>query len=212
MSTGIFLSIDGQPVPIEECDWIQVAPCGCVCAVTVAASRGEVYAATPDQAKEQFADSKAMRERDDEDGFTVRVIKHSEFKAMDDFGRCSHTPKWGRPEAVVPEGHSWAVVNRPYGRRSSTKHLVPVEGDTSLCGATERHYLWVREGADRMGVLYDCVTCRKCEKAAGYEHVTSGRDMDPHWGEEPDEPGPWVDSSGVDRTPGADLDTRGGWL
>ena len=42
--------------------------------------------------------------------------------------------------------------------------------------------------------------------------AADGRDMDPHWGEEPDEPGPLVDSSGHDRTPGADLDLKGGWL
>lgn len=39
-------------------------------------------------------------------------------------------------------------------------------------------------------------------------------DTDPTWGrvDDDDEPSPWVDEDGYDRTPGRDLDRIGGWL
>src|SRR5687768_6889803 len=47
------VEIDGEQVPLNDCDWVLRKPCGCVSAIQGASSLGSVFA-TEDDAWHQF--------------------------------------------------------------------------------------------------------------------------------------------------------------
>ena len=79
MTTNLTVTIDDQPVPLDECGWLEREPCGCIVSVVVAvveAKGGTGWVlATADQARHHFAPKKRDRERAEKAGLTV---EHSE--------------------------------------------------------------------------------------------------------------------------------------
>ncbi|WP_343466390.1 hypothetical protein AAI421_14650 [Rhodococcus aetherivorans] len=161
----IYVEIEGTPVPIEECTWVQTAPCGCECAWTVAR-----YHPTYDDAWNTFSSSKKERERNEKRGFKVKIVRHKDIRIKDD---CTHTPKWGVEPPPTPEGYSWAA-----SLESRALHLVPVViemGETTsldcgpketiktLCGRASA-WVWSRRWYETEGLI-ECVSCERAALA-----------------------------------------------
>lgn len=170
--------IDGEEVPLTECDWIQVAPCGCINAVQVAQLTGSPHVVPDaDAAAIGFTatETKVEAERDRKAGFVVKLVRHEDFRKMD-FGGCTCEPKWGLTVTPIPDGYEWAAGS-DYPRRSHYKHLVPSKAvmregtpypkadedrdGRALCGSGNQWSLWRAEWwhLDRM-------ECSRCIKAA----------------------------------------------
>ncbi|MGX6508254.1 helix-turn-helix transcriptional regulator [Rhodococcus sp. SJ-2] len=90
----IYVEIDGTPVSIDECTWVQTAPCGCESGWMVAR-----YYPTYEQALDGFWDSKKQRAQKEKLGFKVKIVRHKDINIKDD---CTHTPKWGVEPIVTP--------------------------------------------------------------------------------------------------------------
>jgi len=78
MTSGLTVTIDGIPVPLDECAWLEREPCGCIVSAVVAvveAKSGTGWVlATADQARQHFAPKKRDRERAMKAGLTVELI------------------------------------------------------------------------------------------------------------------------------------------
>lgn len=159
----IYIEIDGTPVPIDECTWVKVAPCGCECGWSLAE-----YSPTYDEAWKSLGGSKQERERDEKLGFTLKIGRHTDIRIKDG---CTHTPRWGVDPIPTPEGHSWAA-----SYQSRRLHLVPlvIEEDglvintaappvKTLCGRASGT-AWSRRGYDIEG-LVECTACERAAKA-----------------------------------------------
>lgn len=168
--------IDGEDVPLTECDWLHIAPCGCACGIAMAEMKNSDHViADEDAAHLEFTATQTQREvkRDKAAGFTVRLIKHATFQA--DRGiltlECPHEPKWGIEPIPTPDGYGW-------GRewRKKTKHLVkseaiyrddwrayatvPDEDRQPLCGQKVRLPSWSEDKWD------ETLECSRCVKRA----------------------------------------------
>lgn len=170
----IYLEVDGKPVPASECDWIVIAPCGCLEGVMVVQSK---YCETPraltaDDARREFHTNKVAAKRSLDEGFQFKLVTHDQFRAMA-FGDCTHTPKWGVERAPLPDGYAWATLDGHFGRKTHLKHMVPAgvfprpgekypERDVkALCGNAAKGW-W----DDDEHLLWDCEPCLKCDAAA----------------------------------------------
>lgn len=170
--TKVYFDIEGEPVPADECTWVYIAPCGCECAWALA---GE-YGATAGQAWENFARTKAARQRDVKLGFRVDIKRHRD---IDIASTCPHTPRFGVPPRPELDGHTWAVKHE--GR---VLHLVPlvIERDSyvitkrservsPVCRRVEGD-LWSTERHEVDG-LAECTACLKVAAEVA-EGVASG--------------------------------------
>lgn len=172
-ASGIFIMVAGKPVDLESVSWIQVAPCGCTSAVTIAYSdygAGPAHVvATAEQAEHRFGSSVAERKQDKDRGFTVKPIRRGDLDSME----CHHSPKWGVEPRPTPDGTKWAVGGY-YNERTRVLHLVPassVETDDekvadghwraiSLCNVEKVR--WTARWPDTDGK----VECKRCIKVA----------------------------------------------
>lgn len=68
--SGLTVTIDGQPVPLDECGWIQRRPCGCIVSALVAVS-GTRVVATAQQAHEHLNKGKRELAAAEREGITV---------------------------------------------------------------------------------------------------------------------------------------------
>lgn len=77
-STGLTVTVDGRPVPLEECGWIERRPCGCivsaVVAVVDAADNTGWVLATADQAARHLRPHKRDRDKADRAGLRIELI------------------------------------------------------------------------------------------------------------------------------------------
>ena len=176
MTTALLAQVDGQAVPLEDCTWVFRAPCGCAHSIMSAATDYRTLA-TADQAWEHLEPNRIQRERDRALGDTATLVHRSAAADAIRLG-CTHTPRYGRPETPIPDGHTWATKDR-----ARTKHLVrgeaPAEDDryaalepygekrASLCGRAEDR----RWRADRW-VLADTPECLACVAKAKDWHET----------------------------------------
>lgn len=169
---SIFLEVDGQAVPLQDCSWYSYSPCGCCSGVMMAESGDDVYA-TEEQAWAHFEPNTALRKRDQSRGLRLEIGLRREVQAklvMD----CPHDPKWGHAPAAVLDGFVWATTEI-YPSARDRAHLVPRDVATayvprhdfplarpgkSLCGRDE--YRWWTSGR----VLADAVECARCVRAA----------------------------------------------
>ena len=159
---SVYLEVDGAPVPVADCSWLLVAPCGCVCGLTVADPRVDGPVVTAEQAMSHFVGNKVQRARDVADGWTCRVLGPPR-KASTDLLRldCPHTPKYGREPLPTLPGYTWAED----GRRGPRSHLVldslldTYANSTALCGSAS----WGWRKADS---FRDLPSCRRCEAQA----------------------------------------------
>ncbi|MFE2967529.1 hypothetical protein ACFXKC_28425 [Streptomyces sp. NPDC059340] len=84
MTIGLTITIDGQPVPLEECGWLQRRPCGCIVSAAVAVvetvdDSGWVLA-TADQAHRHLNPTKRDRERAAKAGLTTELITMTHYR------------------------------------------------------------------------------------------------------------------------------------
>lgn len=77
MSFRLLAEIDGQTVPLSECDWVKWAPCGCPVGVTVAR-----YAATEHDAWKAFYDRKRDIDRAQRQGYSMELVTHARWGAQ----------------------------------------------------------------------------------------------------------------------------------
>lgn len=84
--------IDGTPVPLKDCSWVQTMACGCICTVATAAYDDVAYA-TEQQIHEHTTPLKKERERDIKRGFTWELITFEQYRARYgvDAWKCKHT-------------------------------------------------------------------------------------------------------------------------
>jgi hypothetical protein len=84
VSSGLTVTINDQPVPLDECGWLEREPCGCIVSVVVAvveAKGGTGWVlATADQARQHFAPRKRDRERAIKAGLTVELITMTHYR------------------------------------------------------------------------------------------------------------------------------------
>jgi hypothetical protein len=72
--TGLTVVVDGQPVPLDECGWIQRRPCGCIVSAVVAVVGSRVIA-TAQQAHEHLNRTKRERPAAEREGITVATTE-----------------------------------------------------------------------------------------------------------------------------------------
>ena len=70
--------IDGQMVPLRQCDWVKWAPCGCPVGLAVA---GEGYAVTEQDAWKEFYDRKRDADRARRAGYRIELVTHTRWGA-----------------------------------------------------------------------------------------------------------------------------------
>lgn len=179
----IYLEVDGQPVPVEQCFWMQFSPCGCASGVAVADLRGAPLI-TEDLARIEFTrtNTKLEVERDKAAGYTMKLVTRQQYRDtyMEQIkGSCPHDPKWGHVVPPIPEGFEWRYKG-PFSR-ARFQHLVDVEfvgpgvhgKVAALCRAEARGYEWVTDVFQSERVL----DCSKCLTAAAKFIVEVARDQ-----------------------------------
>jgi hypothetical protein len=95
--------IDGTPVPLKDCAWVQTMACGCICSVATAAYDDVAYA-TEQQIHEHTVPLKRDRERQVRHGFTWQLITFEQYKALHGgpyAWKCPHTPDQRTGKAPV---------------------------------------------------------------------------------------------------------------
>ena len=74
------VAIDGRPVPLDDCIWLQCRPCGCVVAAVVAVVEGEWTLATADQAHEHLNPTQRDRDRATQAGLTTVPVSSLQYR------------------------------------------------------------------------------------------------------------------------------------
>jgi hypothetical protein len=75
------VEIDGQPVPLDDCIWLERRTCGCVTAATVALVAGAWSIATPEQAMAHWNPTERDRALAAEAGRTAEPITGARYRA-----------------------------------------------------------------------------------------------------------------------------------
>ncbi|PWG13928.1 hypothetical protein DF268_08665 [Streptomyces sp. V2] len=83
-TSGLTVTIDGRPTPLDECGWLQRRPCGCIVAAVVAVvetvdDSGWVLAAA-DQAHWHLNPAKRDRDRAAKAGLTTELITMAHYR------------------------------------------------------------------------------------------------------------------------------------
>jgi hypothetical protein len=73
-TTGLTVVVDGKPVPLDDCGWIQRRPCGCIVSAVVAVGGSRVIA-TAQQAHEHLNRTKRERTAAEREGITVATTE-----------------------------------------------------------------------------------------------------------------------------------------
>jgi hypothetical protein len=79
VTTNLTVTIDGQPVPLDECGWLERRPCGCIVSALVAVSGSRVIA-TAEQAHQHLNRTKRDREQAVKAGLTVELITMDHYR------------------------------------------------------------------------------------------------------------------------------------
>lgn len=172
-SPTIYFEVDGKPQPATNCHWIEIALCGCVAAIHVAAYEVQGKVTVHNTAEDAFFGElpKVVREYEQSLGRSYRLITHQQYRDtyMDQMkGSCPHTPQWGVTPTPIPDGWSWQCSDG-IGRRTHRKHIVPTEPPvgrhgkvSALCGKEDYAFAWGGEWHH----LTDTVPCGNCTKRA----------------------------------------------
>lgn len=82
MSTGLSVTVNGQPVPLDECGWLERRPCGCIVSAVVAVVDGEGgwLLATADQAHRHLNRTKRDRDRAAKAALTTELITMTHYR------------------------------------------------------------------------------------------------------------------------------------
>jgi hypothetical protein len=165
--SAIYVEIDGNLKPISECSWVQVAPCGCTCAVLSAGGERNMPTLADEEQMLDFYDTpKWQRKEEYDNGFRYYLIDRQQ--ACNRFkDRCQHIPRWGVEPRPQISGMEWGTKGG-----SRRFHLVPSDAvihpgvkladipkdAPALCGTTA--YMW------HDGKFDEFPDCKKCTTAA----------------------------------------------
>lgn len=86
----LLAEIDGVATPLDECEWVLWAPCGCVPGVLVADE-----APTEDAAWREFYPTKRERDRKQRQGYRMELVTHARWR-----DEISDLMRAGRPHQV----------------------------------------------------------------------------------------------------------------
>lgn len=92
----ISVQVDGEQVPLDQCDWVLYSPCGCPEGVHLAATGQKVYAADEDAAWQSMFDTKRERDRAQRQGCRMELMTHERYRAEVApmmTARCPHQPE-----------------------------------------------------------------------------------------------------------------------
>lgn len=166
----IYLEIDGKPIAAADCQWLLIAPCGCICGVSMAASGDEVHLTGEDAFN--WDTPKVVRDRDKKLGFTHMLVSKEQYRT-DWYEKmkagCKCTPEWGVDPIPVPEGWTWMTTDGNFGRRTYRKHIVPNGSEVHVYGQAKVEALCGKKEAlwfDKNHLVSDTIPCAKCEKRA----------------------------------------------
>ncbi len=83
MTTGLTVTVNDQPVPLEACGWLQRRPCGCIASAVLAVVEGEGgwVLATAEQAAQHQLPTKRDRDKADREGLRMELITMAHYKA-----------------------------------------------------------------------------------------------------------------------------------
>lgn len=79
MPTTLTVHLDGKPVPLDECGWLQRKSCGCIVAALLAVLGDDVYA-TVEQAHKHLSPRKDTRAREIRDGYRIELITMAHYR------------------------------------------------------------------------------------------------------------------------------------
>lgn len=170
----LMVRIGEETVPLLDCAWVQIAPCGCMCGATVTGIRdprygSDVKATVEDAWRAMYEGMQPeVRRRDEKAGFRFELVTWETYRGMD--LKCVHDPKWGVEPDPQPDGMVWAVHrgrswNGPH--RSSRLHLVAAE-------KVDREFA-DRFDADRRPLITSALCKQRSNEWLGQPHHTSGR-------------------------------------
>lgn len=104
---------DGRTAPLDQCAWMQVAPCGCVSGVTTTVHCDEVLH-TADLAMRSMATNTADYREDVKNGLRMVLVLWDDYRAGagDLFKhKCEHDPQWGvRRASREIDGLTWTRI------------------------------------------------------------------------------------------------------
>lgn len=84
MTTGLTVTVNDKPVPLDECGWLQRRPCGCIVSAVVAvvkcADDSGWVLATADQAAKHLMPRKRDRDKADGQGLRMELITMAHYR------------------------------------------------------------------------------------------------------------------------------------
>lgn len=82
MTSGLTITVDGKPVPLDDCGWFERRPCGCIVSGVCAVSEGEGgwVLATAEQAASHWRQTKSERDRAARAGLTVELMTMAHYR------------------------------------------------------------------------------------------------------------------------------------
>jgi hypothetical protein len=95
--------IDGQPVPLDDCIWLERRPCGCTVAAVIAVVPDVAgVIATAEQAFQHFNPTERDRERASRAGRVAVPVTGARYRA--EFSARWHCDQHTTPSEVTPRG------------------------------------------------------------------------------------------------------------
>lgn len=161
----VYADIDGNPTPIVECAWIQIAPCGCICSIFSAGGTTDPRPTDPITTEAQllarYRQPKWRTEQERSLGFVYKLIRRTDDR-VGITGHCAHNPQWGVPPRASRTGYRWGT-----GTRSTRLHLVPITAlEAAEVTGRRAESLCGRTGHWASGDVADLPDCAKCTALA----------------------------------------------
>lgn len=88
----LLVVIDDKPVPLNDCAWVEYAPCGCAVSVILAAmSDGSRALTTEDHVRHHLDPKKRDRDKAIRQGYRLELMTMDRYRAEVDLAvRCPH--------------------------------------------------------------------------------------------------------------------------
>jgi len=118
---------DGTTLPLAECDWALLRPCGCAEAISLAVVDDDEVLATAQMAFAGFEPTARKRESMIGNGYTVKLMRRHE--ASDLFlAKCVHESIFRSVVTCTgPDGSSWTNVYGPYRTRNTARGVATLK-------------------------------------------------------------------------------------
>lgn len=78
-ASGLTVTVNDQPVPLDECGWFERRPCGCIVSALVAVA-GDRVIATAAQVRDHWHRTKRQREQAEREGLTVELMTMAHYR------------------------------------------------------------------------------------------------------------------------------------